>query len=523
MLYKRYIVILSIINVFQSFFLILQVFLFKSIIDLATTQKPITNMICYIAALLAMQIVFRVCYLIIRNHYSLILEVRLKGNVFKSIMHKKYKDMKNIHSAELSNIYLTDIRNIMEAQSMHIPNLFMFTSRLIFAFVALAMLNNIIIIGLSLCGLVLFVASIFYGKYVKKLNKIALKSDDELNTYMQESVENIRLLKVLSSKDVIDSNIDAVLDTNYKKKNKRNRIQISANLVLSSIIQVLYVITLCYAAYLIFKGQISYGTLTALVSLVSYFESPFSAIGKSLSKLYQYRASKERIFELLDYPDEDESLELETFDSIVFDHMSFEYDNRRIYNDFTYTMHKNDIIYIKGESGSGKTTLINILLGFNPYEGAAYVLSNGIKYPISEKTRSLFAYVPQENIIFSGTIRSNFKMFYKNISDEKIIEALNQAHVYQEIIAQGGLDYALYERGRGLSIGQIQRILIAIALASNKPILVMDEFSSALDYENEVLISNLIQELNKTIIMVSHRTINIPNCKMLLVGDYVEH
>ena len=284
-------------------------------------------------------------------------------------------------------------------------------------------------------------------------------------------------------------------------------------------ITLLYALTLCYAAYLIYEGKISYGTLTALVSLVSYFESPFSYLAKTLNQLYQSKVSQERIANLVALKDDEEEESITDFDSIIFDSMTFRYDERIIYKDFSYQINKGDIIYIKGDSGKGKTTLINILLGFYSYEGKVYVTNKDKQYDISEKTRSLFAYVPQENVLFSGTIRSNFKMFYPSISDEDIIKFLNEVEVYEELKEQGGLEYNIYQRGKGLSIGQIQRILIAIALASLKPILVMDEFTSALDVHNEEAIASLVCSLNKTLIMVTHRNIKIEGARILDVSS----
>ena len=284
-------------------------------------------------------------------------------------------------------------------------------------------------------------------------------------------------------------------------------------------ITLLYALTLCYAAYLIYEGKISYGTLTALVSLVSYFESPFSYLAKTLNQLYQSKVSQERIANLVALKDDEEEENITDFDSIIFDSMTFRYDERIIYKDFSYKINKGDIIYIKGDSGKGKTTLINILLGFYSYEGKVYVTNKDKQYDISEKTRSLFAYVPQENVLFSGTIRSNFKMFYPSISDEDIIKFLNEVKVYEELKEQGGLEYNIYQRGKGLSIGQIQRILIAIALASLKPILVMDEFTSALDVHNEEAIASLVCSLNKTLIMVTHRNIKIEGARILDVSS----
>ncbi|MGN1295222.1 MAG: ABC transporter ATP-binding protein [Bacilli bacterium] len=519
---KIYVVTLSILNVITSFFLIVQVYLFRNIIDNAVNHISIVKDIIYIAVLLGIMIALRLVYFFIKNKFSLSLEVHLKGQVYKSIMNKKYEKIASIHSGKISNIYLTDIRNVQEAEVNAIPNMFLYTSRILFAFVALINLNYVIVLILSSVGLLLFVLALIYGYFVKKLNREALKSDDSLNAYMQESLDNVKLLKVLSVHDVIDKNVDEELKKNYIVKNRRNRVSIIASSFLSSMITILYALTLCYAAYLIFEGKISYGTLTALVSLVSYFESPFSYLAKTLNQLYQARVSKDRIASLMALEDEEELLPIEDFDSIVFDKMTFKYDDRIIYKDFSYCINKGDNIVVKGDSGSGKTTFINILLGFYSYEGKVYVKNKDQQYDISEKTRSLFSYVPQENVLFSGTIRSNFKMFYPAITDEEIISVLKDVQVYDELKEQGGLDYQIYQRGKGLSIGQIQRILIALALASCKPILVMDEFTSALDLHNEEVIASLVCSLSKTLIMVSHRNIKIEGARILDVSSLLE-
>ena len=195
------------------------------------------------------------------------------------------------------------------------------------------------------------------------------------------------------------------------------------------------------------------------------------------------------------------------FSSIVLENVSFSYDNKLIYDNFNLTINKNDIIYIKGPSGCGKTTLLNIILGFLKYEGKAYVTLNDNVFPLGSGTRHLFSYVPQENILFSGTIRDNFKILDDTLNDEEIISALVSTHVYDELHA--GLDYKIYEHGKGLSVGQIQRILIAMALVKKRPILIMDEFSSALDKKNEEEIVALLEGLKKTIIFVSHKDIKI--------------
>ena len=193
---RIYMIVLSILNVLTSFLLILQVYLFRNIIDNAVNHISLKQDIIYIALLLLIMIGLRIAYFFIKNKFSLSLEVNLKGQIYKSIMNKKYETIASIHSGKISNIYLTDIRNVQEAKVNAIPNMFLYTSRIIFAFLALINLNYVIVLILSSVGLFLFVLALFYGYFVKRLNKEALKSDDSLNAYMQESLDNIKLLKV---------------------------------------------------------------------------------------------------------------------------------------------------------------------------------------------------------------------------------------------------------------------------------------------------------------------------------------
>ena len=134
--------------------------------------------------------------------------------------------------------------------------------------------------------------------------------------------------------------------------------------------------------------------------------------------------------------------------------------------------------------------------------------------------RRLFSYVPQENILFSGTIEDNVKLFVKEYSYEKLIWALKQACVYDEIMEKPKkLNTPLQERGGGLSLGQIQRVLLAISLLLDHEILLLDEFTSALDKDLEKRIVDNIVSLNKTKVIITHRDIVVENAKVLKVGD----
>lgn len=162
--------------------------------------------------------------------------------------------------------------------------------------------------------------------------------------------------------------------------------------------------------------------------------------------------------------------------------------------------------------------MIRLFLGLiTPNQGNAYLIDyQGKKYHLDASTRSLFAYVPQGNTIFSGTIAENLRMVKEDASDEEIIEALRSACAYEFVSRlEGGINAKIGARGQGLSEGQCQRIAIARALLREAPILLLDEATSALDVstERKVLNNIMINHPNKTCIVTTHRPSVLNMCQ----------
>ena len=313
---------------------------------------------------------------------------------------------------------------------------------------------------------------------------------------------------------------------NFNAKYRYRNFAIIGSAGILSVLNITYIAALIYGAIMLYKfpEMFSYGTLVSLLQLVNYFETPFTSLSHLLNKYYAFNVSKSRIQKVFDLKEEiveDKSFD---FEKIVFDNVSFNYDKKVIKN-FSCTINKDDLVIIKGRSGIGKSTIINLLLGFiKPQSGIIYFIdTTGNKIMVSSNTRNKFSYVPQEVIMFSGTIRENIKLFVNNKTDEEIVSALKLSCIYDEIMQMPkGLDNVLSERGQGLSLGQIQRILIAIAILKDNDILLLDEFTSALDKNVEAKIVNNMLTLNKTIIMISHRALDVPNHKEVVLGEITD-
>lgn len=519
---------LCVLNVLLSACLIVVTFLTKDLINVALThdQSKWNILLGYAGCLIGVvviQITFKIIYNFILNKASINYELELKEKIYQSYLSKDISQIRFIHSGEMSNIYINDVKNVTDGYFSVIPATILNISKFLFAFIALIIIDWRFLLVALVIGLLAFCYSRFYGRKVKKLQKDSLAKDGKLISYMQESTENIKLIKAMNAEESATELLNKRSKENFEAKYRYHNFAIIGSAGLLSVLNFTYIVALIYGAIMLFKypDAFSYGTLVSLLQLVNYFETPFTSLSRVLNKYYAFKVSDKRIKEIFALKEEEQNLLEIDFKQIVFDNVSFDYDKQVIKN-LSFVVNKSDLVAIKGRSGIGKSTIINLLLGFiKPKEGSIYIIDNdNNKISVGANTRNLFSYVPQEVIMFSGSIRENISLFVKNKTEEEINEALKLSCIYDEIMAMPKkLDNVLTERGQGLSLGQIQRILIAIAILKNNDVLLLDEFTSALDKEVETKIVSNLLKLHKTIIMISHRNLEIQECKEIKLEE----
>lgn len=517
-----YLYTLCTLNVLSSALLIIQTYFSKLLVDKATSSSvDLKNYIIIYIVLLVSLVLLRLIYTYIRNEYSIKIEVGLKKQIYTSLINKEISEISKYHTGQLSNIYINDVSNIVRGKTQTIPNLFLYFSRILFAISALIILKYYLLLSILLgLGIIGFIFARFYGKALKTRHKDCLAHDGAMNSFMSESVSNIRLIKANSATTNLEREITDIAQVNSSKKRKRNNLQLVGSNGIYIMLSLSYAIALIYAILGLRNKSFTYGDIILIIQLVGYFQGPFSALSSSINQINSQNASIERIDELFKLKDEEQGIDIPNFDKIEISNLSFAYD-RPIYNNFNLNINKGDTIIIKGTSGVGKTTLFNLLLGFlKPNSGSLNIVYDGNLIPLNSTTRSLFSYVCQENILFSGTILENLKLFKPNATKTEINNALKTAMIYDEISQMPNkLNTKLIERGAGLSIGQIQRIIVAIAILENKPIILLDEFSSALDIALESSLVNNLKALGKTLIIVSHRPLNMLDAKTIVIED----
>jgi ATP-binding cassette subfamily B protein len=294
-----------------------------------------------------------------------------------------------------------------------------------------------------------------------------------------------------------------------------------------------YLFALIYGCVMILDKTLTYGALSAILQLVNNVQVPFMSLSNVMPKYYATVASAERLMEIEEIESEknrkylDAVKTYEKLNGIIVRDLTFTYDRDKVLDDASFYINKGDFIMIEGSSGVGKSTLIKLMLGvYNTDSGEILLDLEGEQVPIDSSCRTLFSFVPQGNMIFSGTLKDNVTFINDLASEEEINKAL-EVSCASDFIKElpSGLDTVVGENGVGLSEGQIQRIAIARAVLCNAPIILLDEATSALDELTEKRVLHNLRELKDiTLIIISHkkaaanicnRRIKIENKKIL--------
>jgi ATP-binding cassette subfamily B protein len=322
------------------------------------------------------------------------------------------------------------------------------------------------------------------------------------------------MVQTMDVSEEVERRSDSLLDDRYEIQRKRKNVSLLTNTGISLMYHGAGFLALVWCSSQLLMGQMSFGSLTAVIQLVNQLQAPFVNLSGIMPMYVGMIASAERLMELEEIQGEPEPMTLnptETYDQMEFlraEGLTFAYDRDEIFTDATFTLPKGAFAVITGASGIGKSTLLKLLLGvFKPNEGRLYLQGKDYDLTLDRSTRRLFSYVPQGNLLLSGTLRENLTIVKPEATEEELQQAL-YVSATDAFLSQlpKGLDTVLGESGAGLSEGQAQRLAIARAVLGGAPVLLLDECTSALDTETEQAVLQRLKALpDRTCIAVTHR------------------
>ena len=527
--YKKEIIFYTCLGLFSTVMTLVSSIASKELIDIVTGKK--VDRALSMAILMVSMSLFSLFFGQLMSRITLKISIRIQNeiqaDIFDKIIKVNWLDLTRYHSGDLLNRFGSDVSTVANSAIGWVPNLiinifnFMATLLVILYYdptmMVLTLINAPIML---LSSKVLMSRMRDYNKKVKEMNS-------EMMSFQTETFNNIDSIKSFSLVDLFSRKLK-MFQEKYKKVNlEYNLFSIKANLILSIVGMVIQFSYYGWAVYRLWTGAITYGEMTLFLQQSGRMSSAFSSLVSIVPSTVNSTISAHRLIEIIQLPKEEENIQtiehLEEIKkngfSIQLKDVFFSYvENKQVLASSSLKAKAGEIVALVGPSGEGKTTMIRLFLGLiTPNQGEAVLQDyDGHEYPLSASTRHLFAYVPQGNTIFSGTIADNLKMAKEDATDEEIIEALKSACAWEFV---SRLDEGIYSeigtRGRGLSEGQAQRIAIARAILKEAPILLLDEATSALDIETErkVLHNIVVAHPNKTCIVTTHRPSVLNMCQ----------
>ena len=524
---------LFIVKVLQGVEGVVFAFLLRDIIDSAIAKDM--HALFTDAVLISLVVAFAIflywgaIYFADRAKIKLAKAYRLKA--FNEILTRSYAEIRKVHSGDWMTRINSDSMIIATGVITIVPSTAGMIAQFSCAVISLFLLMPKVIWFLIPLGIGMLLLSLFLDKRLKRYHKEIQNYDGVATGFFQEALSSFPVIHTFNKEEHMTAAAGGKLDDIAAAKMRRNRFVALCSAIIYALIRIGYLIVAIICCNQLYGGMLGYGTMMAILRLVSQIDHPMAEVSHAVPQFFSMVASAERMIEIENAePDyegrlrsvsETREFYLKDFASIELNDISFGYDQDErdlVLKDFNLRIDKGDYVAFIGESGCGKSTTMNILMGlYRITSGKGEVVDTANnRLELTPEWRNLFAYVPQENLLMSGTIREAVSFADpEGINDDGRLWRALEAACADSFVRElpQGLNTPLGEKGAGLSEGQMQRIAIARALFSERPILMLDESTSALDEETE---KNLLEQLRKltdrTVVIITHRPAALQIC-----------
>ncbi|MGG7622241.1 ABC transporter ATP-binding protein [Bacillus coreaensis] len=454
---------------------------------------------------------------------------KMREDVFGQIQKLPIRYFDNLPAGKVVARITNDTEAIRELYVTVLSTFFTSAIYITGIYIALFILNVKLAVICLLLLPILFVWTLVYRKYASKYNHKIRSRNSDINAIVNESIQGMNVIQAFNREKQTQKEFEKLNEDHFKFQNKLLSLNsLTSHNLVNVLRNVIFVAFIWYFGGEALKPSavVSLGMLYAFVDYINRLFNPIQGIVNQLANLEQALVAADRVFKLLTEEGIDvNDHRMERYKgNVTFDHVSFGYkENEFVLKDIHFTAEHGETVALVGHTGSGKSSIINLLFRFyDCQKGSILVDGTDIKSIPHQTLRQHMGIVLQDPFLFTGTIASNVSLNNPAITREKVEQALRDVgadRVFKHL--EKGFDEPVIEKGSTLSSGQRQLISFARALAFDPAILILDEATSSIDTETEMIIQEAMDVLKKgrTTFIIAHRLSTIRHANQILVLD----
>ena len=527
--YKRFTVEILIFQLLIIIFTLPQPFLIKYLIDKGTVYSNVP----VLKILLVLVFLMSLCaFLYFITNYSLLL---ISNAVSYRVRTKYFSHLQRLSFTTFDKLEVGDLISRFKDLSFSLPPVVTGIVGAIGNIAAIITYTVLIIIiypGITIVLVLALIASaIIFVPLAKSLNRAFRRRSikaGEITGKTMDYLGGIKLIQALAAEKITNRRLENLMGDFKDLDIKAGRLKLIMETINTLFISVVTVICLWLSLQLVLTGDISLGTLTAILALLAYMAMPIRKVVQLAGRVQETIVHLSRYDEIISLEPEIKSapsaikISERVNGKITIDGVGFSYDQYApVLTGISAEIQPGELVAIVGKSGSGKTTLSNLIPRFyDVNKGRILIDDNDIRSLDLDSLRHQISVVPQDPVIFTGTVRDNISFGCPDADMETIIKAAKEANIHDTIMSlPKQYETWIGYRGFRLSGGERQRLSIARALILDRPIIIMDEATSYLDVQSEAQIQATLEKLrgNHTVIIIAHRLTTVRKADQILV------